>query len=435
MRFFEFTQPQNDIGKAMAELQYVLDNAPIDPAILKKMKELAKSKNVPKLTKPVATMQPAANDQAKPSQNAPSKVAESSQSDVDQILSFLGSNPDPQLVTQMLHVIKKNAYRNLIDEVIKQKFQSKEKASQTIKQEIYQKLDSVSESVPVKVMLDFLNECLAGGVIDCPKMISAGDTDVLTRNPFPITNEAYRKIILGLCNISLSGGAASGRGEIGLAFAGMNTIKGAKDIRINEQDIEVKASAAGTDFWLKGTKGFSKDKAKRASDILLSKLNTVGGKFSLSQLKKEGGLAQITPRSTAILNPLFQKLGQVETQKLLKDVIKTLHSATSIDEFDSDIDASVNQDGSVDIRKLEIAVGKIAYFYYQKMEGHAGVLVLNVDDLTYTYIKSPSDMATAIQSLGLQATGVINFRPNSEGSTTWKLAATGSKRQSIKPAV
>lgn len=436
MRFFEFTQPQqSNVNNQMADLEYVLHHAPIDPAILKKIKEFAKSRAKQKVkqsqipTKPVVTQQPQPNGSVQPQP----EVKESLESDIDELLDVLATSADPQMVRDMLHAAKKNACRNLIDQIVKQKFQSGDRALATIKAEIIRTINDIAETVSVKEMIDFLNACVAGGVIDCVSMVQSEEGTLVQRQPFPLTNEAYRKFIGPLCNINIGGGAAGGRGEVGLAFAGIGATKGAKDLTINGTDIEVKASTAlQADFWLKGTKGFSKDKAKEASSIFLNKLNSVGGKFAISQLKREGGLAQVTASSLPILNPLFQQLGQVETQKLLKTVIKTIHHATDVSQFDADIDASVEKDGTLDISKLELAVGKIAFYYYQKMENHPGVLMLNVGDLTYTYIKSPEDMVTAIQSLGLQSTGVINFRPNSEGSTTWKLSRMGTKRRTVK---
>lgn len=438
MRFFEFTQSsQPNTSNQMAELEYVLDHVPIDPVVLKKVKDFAKSRAKQKTTKvvtpakPVPAQQPQTVTPTQPQTTEP-PVKESVENDIDEILDVLSNNSDPQLITQILHTIKKNGYRNLIDQVIKQKFQSGDKAIATIKDHIIKTIDSISETVSVKEMIDFLNACASGGVIDCSSMIQSEQGTLVQRQPIPLSNESYRKFVGPLMNISVSGGAAGGRGEIGLAFAGIGASKGAKDLTINGTDIEVKASAQTTDFWLKGTKGFSKDKPTQAAAHFLNKLNTVGGKFTLSQIKDEGGMAQLTADKLPIVNPLFQRLGQAETQKLLKETIKILHSKTDISQFDSDIDASVAEDGTLDIRKLELAVGKIAFYYYQKMENHPGVLMLNVSDLTYTYIKSPEDMVTAIQSLGLQSTGVINFRPNSEGSTTWKLARMGTKRRTVK---
>lgn len=439
MRFFEFTQSsQPNTSNQMAELEYVLDHVPIDPVVLKKVKDFAKSRakqKTPQTTapaKPVPAQQPQTVTPTQSQSATEPPVKESVENDIDEILDVLSNNSDPQMITQILHVIKKNGYRNLIDQVIKQKFQSGGKAVATIKDEIIKTIDSISETVSVKEMIDFLNACASGGVIDCTSMIQSEQGTLVQRQPIPVTNESYKKFIGPLMNISLTGGAASGRGEIGLAFAGIGAAKGAKDLTINGTDIEVKASTQTTDFWLKGTKGFSKDKAKEASAIFLNKLNSVGGKFALSQLKREGGLAQVTATSLPVLNPLFQQLGQAETQNLLKTVIKKIHYATDISQFDTDVDAAVAEDGTLDIKKLELAAGKIAFYYYQKMENHPGILMLNVADLSYTYIKSAEDMSTAVQSLGLQSTGIINFRPNSEGSTTWKLASMGTKRRTVK---
>jgi hypothetical protein len=423
----EFIQQPNDLGD-LGDLVYLLHNAPVSDkaiakvlSIIKQDNPVIKPKPVPPPTGNVPGQQKTPPAQAQPVDQEigsnTGELNEASENSEDTIIQW-AKTASPEQRSAVIYYIKLDVFHNLANSVIKKKIKVK---ADSIREPLNAAISSLAGKVPVEDMTEFLNECVAGGVIDVPSMVNP-EAESVRAQPIPVSNPKYRSIVQRLLEINLGSASASGKGEFGLAFAGIDTTKGEKDINVGGQDVELKASHRGKDFFFKGQTGFDHRSQSEALGLLVKAVNSVGGNLKLSEKSGEGGVAQINLSTlTNKLNPYFSKLGQKAVQDLLVKIISKIHSHHDVSQFAGDIQNSVNADGTVDYSKLLAAASEVSFYYYQMMEKHAGILMLNISSMTYLYQTSPKSFALLVNSGVVTCTGAIDFRKSTMGSLTFKL--------------
>lgn len=405
MKLSEFHTPQSS---AAADITYVLNNAPVSTGLLTKILRAIKPKE------PVKTPQPAAQQVQQPTQTTDEPVVTESAIDLKAELLQVIETAPPEKLEEIAFYIKLDAFRNLANQVIAKKIHAKRGAI-TIR--IHQTLASLAGQIPVRTMVEFLEKCLEGGVIDVPAMINSSTEGTAG---IPTSDIRYVPIIKALFMIDLGSAAAVGKGEVGMAFAGINTIKGESDITVGSMDVEVKASTAGTDFFLKGAKGYGKH-MHSALKLFVDTVNSAGANLTNSNKVNKGGIAQLNNDWNKALTPFFIKLGADKVRKLLMQVLRHIYPEKEIAEFATDIHSSVNEDGSIDYKKLTLATAELAFDYYQTMENHHGILMLNVTRHTYSYQTEARGFAQLVPMGLVTQTSAIDFREANHGALTFKL--------------
>ena len=437
MKLNEFAPPTTG---PLKDINYVLQNAPVSPELLTKisgfLKQLSPEKQ--QTTQTTQTTQPVAPQQSRVAPKlapttASKPVAQEpvAQEPIDpetdnlyeakqgsyasEIIKAVEAGLPEELQAKILYAIKLDAYRNLTDEIITKKIKDK---VETIRPLIHEKIDGMGKVISVTAMIDFLNVCKKSGTIDAPKMVSTPTQGATL--PIPVLKPEFNKIFTVLCDINPGSAAALGKGEVALAFTGVNTIKSTSDIQVAGKDIEVKSTLKGSDFFLKGAKGYGK-KVSDALGKLVSAVNSVGAKLKNVNAAKEGGISQLNNLWVNNLNPYFSKLGQKKVQKLFIDILQDVYSEMSMSGYSKDIISSVNSDGTVDYGLLRLATSKIAFDYYKKTAGHDGILMMNVDKLTYSFQTKSNGFSELVRTGLLSQTSAIDFRNSALGAPTFKL--------------
>jgi len=442
----EFAPPQQ--GSELADLIYLLQNAPVSHHLLVKGLEVIKHDKMIQQKRNLQTPQVPAQQPSKPAV-APQPTAQPAQQvaapqpevpeEEPELLERVATSAKPkanhalisqiekelpgcsdQTLQRLLYNIKLDSYHLMADSIVSKKISVKVKA---IKSAIKLALTDLADVVSTETMVNFLKECEKGGVIDTRAMVKE-TSDV--QQDIPLTNDAYRPIVLRLMQTGLGSAAASGKGEFGLAFAGMGASKGEHDITINGVDIEVKASHGGTDFFFKGQTGFGVEGAygggpKAGLSKLVDALNSVGGKFNKINETGKGGISQINNKTLNSINPYFKLLGHSNVKKLLCSVVQDNHPDHSIKAFFPAINSSVRKDGTVDYTALSTATSAVSFFYYQKHENHTGILMLNITNGTYMYQNNAKEFMRSVMTGAVSTISAIDFRTSTKGSLTFRL--------------
>ena len=330
---------------------------------------------------------------------------------IEQHLSQVGNDEDLRELVFSIHVRK---FKELAKKIVQNKIKSKATESYRSIEAI---IPNLGATIDVTLMTDFLNECLTTGVIDIPSMLATSTKD----NKIPLSNPAYEPIIKELLSITLPGGAAVGAGEIGMAFAGIDTVKEVTDIKVGELDVEVKASRGTSDFYMKGTAGAGFGNHMAGVKELVSHLNEAGANFKASNEVKNGGIAQLNDKTVNALQPYFKKMGSEKTLQVLMSVLKAIHKnePEMVEKYEEEISIAINENGMIDYELLLVPTSKLNFEYYKAMSGHNGVLMLNIDAFTYFYVQDPESFAELVSNGTLKQRAAIEFRTNSLGGLAY----------------
>jgi len=431
MRFFEFTYNKvtnEEVGSNPADdLAYLISNTELSPEVLKYIQDTLntivdteedgeieqRSYSNTEIQSPGSSIAP---DKEDPTDKLKESSTASMEAELKAALDLAKKQgTHDKKLSQLLYIVRDDAFKKLASEIVKNKFKSKNQESYEL---IKNKIRGLSTKIPVYLMTDFLNDCKEGGVIDAPQMIrNEGKSSNI-----PVSDPKYINVVKAFLDIELP---RIGRGEIGLAFAGIDTVKGATDITVSGIDIEVKASR-GVDFFMKGNAdegGFGNQ--NKAVEILAKKLATVGSKFKANNRSKQGGIASVGKTNITTFNLFFQRLGHDETVNLLVDVLKELNKKKPdiVEQYRQDIEDAVAEDGSVNYSRLGLATAKINFDYYKAMANHAGVLVLNLKDFQYHYISKSETWAKYIKNNILVQQYALDFRTNGLGGIAYTVNA------------
>jgi hypothetical protein len=437
MRFFEFSRNLTlpVLQNPADDLAYLISNTNLSPDILKLISSTLKTlvnknqddqdndaKNIkpPEPLKPQPKTQepqpstPQTNNQN--TQEPTDKLKESSTEAMEnELLDYLKqvkqTGTQDKELSKLLYQVRDVQFKKMTSAIISAKFKDKNRESYEL---VKKTVRSLSTKIPVDVMTQFLQDCLNGGIIDTPSMIS-GETKSTS---IPISNPNYETVARAFLDLNLE---RLGRGEIGLAFMGIETIKQSSDLLVENANIEVKASK-DTDFYLKGNpdEGGFGNQAKAVS-TLTKALNRAGANFKSHNKSRQGGLAAIGRTNINSINDYFKNLGRKETVQTLVEVLKELNfkSPEIVDQYDEDILKAVNEDGSVNYNLLSLATAKINFDYYKEMSGHEGILVLNLGAFQYIYINNADTWADKVKNNILQQMYAIDFRSNGLGGIAY----------------
>lgn len=427
MRFFEFkstdfTPISEDSSLSPADqLSYLIANTELSPEILKFLhdslqKMIGKEDDAEPVSANSDPEKVAASNTIPSSEEPEDKLKESSASSMEIELMTALSQAKKQgthekQLSRMLYIVRDEAFKKLASDIVRQKFKSKNQESYEL---IKNKIRGLSTKIPVQTMADFLNDCKEGGVIDTPQMIKSQG-----KYPIPVTDPKYIPLVKSFLDIELP---RIGRGEIGIAFAGKDVEKGATDISVSGNDIEVKASR-GTDFFMKGNAdegGFGNQ--NKAVEILANRIAKVGSKFQPNNRAGKGGIASIGRTNISNFNQYFVRLGRQETIKLLVDVLKELNkkSPDLVEQHIDEISSAVDNDGSVNYSALELVTAKINFSYYKLMAGHTGVLVLDLKAFEYFFVDEVETWAEYLKKGLLTQMYALDFRSNGLGGIAYK---------------
>jgi hypothetical protein len=427
MRFFEFrsenyTRLGENTGASPAdELSYLIANTDLSPEILKFIQNslenmIGKEDDVEPVSNKINPEKITAPTTIPSDEEPVDKLKESSSAMEAELMAALSQakkqGTHEKQLSRMLYIVRDEAFKKLTSDIVTQKFRSKNKESYEL---IKNKIRGLSTKIPVQIMTDFLNDCKDGGVIDTAQMINS-----TKKSPIPITDPKYIPLVKSFLDIELP---RIGRGEIGIAFAGKDTIKGATDITVNNIDIEVKASR-GTDFFMKGNAdegGFGNQ--NKAVEILANGIAKVGSQFKPNNRAGKGGIASIGRTNISTFNQYFVQLGRKETIKLLVGVLKELNKKRPdiVDQYIDDISSAVADDGSVKYSSLELATAKINFSYYKAMAEHKGVLVLDLKSFEYFFVDDVEKWADYLRQGLLVQMYALDFRSNGLGGIAYKV--------------
>lgn len=381
------------------------------------------------------------------SENMSSSVVQAATANKARLLALLASDPDLQAAHDEIMAEKEQEVRTtvkaerkqgqetiykLVDSIIKKKFS----VAQT---ESFAGIINVigdllrSDEVSYKEMVEFLTVCEQKGVIKTGSMISKEGSEGI----IPLTDKKYLPIVSKLLSDTLVsvGNASWGAGEAGLAFCGIAARKEISDISVGKTHVEVKAGSRNIDFFLKGTKGFGTQ--LQGLETLINTLNEVAAQngmepFAMSNQTGKGGIASIGyarlngTRGLVGLNNYFMRMERKQVQSLLITVLKQIHASKPeiVDQFTSEVKASVGKDSTVDYYKLVQATSKISFAYYADMESHDGLLLLNIPNFTYIYrsAKETESFGELVSDGKIFPSSAIDFRTNSSGGISYKIA-------------
>jgi len=273
-------------------------------------------------------------------------------------------------------------------------------------------------------LLRFLGDCAAPNrIIDMPTVVSKSLTS--GKLIFPVEYFELAKRIAKLTPGSSS--SASGKGEALLILTGKATEKANPgDITVDGVGlIEVKSSDLTGKSKLSDFVFGGKMQTAKARTILVNTVNKAAGQVMyLDKLSKEtegddtnkvSGISSIGPKALVKLNPIFQKMGATNTQKMFTEMFTSVIGPGFENEIQY-IVSTIDNNGVVP-EKMFPGIKILMFKYYQKINKHAGVLALNINHLTYSYTSTGKDFAKLPD---IKTTSIFDFRPVNASITSFK---------------
>lgn len=336
-----------------------------------------------------------------------------------------------------------------------------EKFTKTLKQALFGKILDMQEGSDVtqEEIKGFLQACVDGKVINMLKVISTPSGNIKDH-----VNPEYKKVfdVFVQENIfSYSPGTTSGAigpGEMALSMMGNPAEKGKKgDLKIGDEEIEIKASAKtggrfnsksiakATTGWQIWSSEINKIMQKAPEDATISvtqKDNTQkqvpareynGNQFNVIKGRaKEGSkynwnASGFKALNIEVLDPYADK---ADTFNLFEKTIQALvqnYDSLSKKQPDNShhkpfnpgdlIADAINDDGTADMVKMNLAYSKIAYSSYHLADGITTVMLLRTDTLDYTIFKDANDLMTQMKSGNVITGGGFNWNDDQQTPT------------------
>ena len=270
------------------------------------------------------------------------------------------------------------------------------------------------------LVFEFLEKCSTPDrIFDLSAVVS--NAPVSNIKPIPEKYQAICKTIGRLTPGSSS--SATGKGELLCILAGKGTKdqKTKGDINVDNKLIEVKASDVGaktiSDFVF-GGKMPTKDARKILVDTLNSELGrTVFIDALATQENKEGikGISAIGVKNLKTLNRYFQEIGQEKTREMFKNMFEAVVGNEYTEEI-QEIIQSIDSNG-VNQESYFPPLKKLMFKYYKNVNGHDGILTINVPSLSFDY----TEEAENFENLdNVTITYLFDFRPVASSITSFK---------------
>jgi hypothetical protein len=342
-----------------------------------------------------------------------------------------------------------------------------QKFTKTLKQALFGKILDMQEGSDVtsEEIKNFLEACVNGDVINMLDVISRSEGNIKNH-----VNPKYQKVfdVFVQENIfSYSPGTTSGAigpGEMALSMMGNPAEKGKKgDLKIGNEEVEIKASAKtggrfnskaiakATTGWATWAKGIAKIMQNAPEDATISvtqkdgseKLVPAreynGNRYNVIKKKaKEGSkynwnASGFKALNIEVLKPYANKR---ETYELFESTIKSLvqnydklsnqqAGNTHHKPFDPGklIADAINDDGTVDMKEMNIAYSKIAYSSYHLADGITVVMLLRTDNLNYVIFRNADDLVQQMGGDKIVTGGGFNWNDDQQTPTPGYIAA------------
>jgi len=342
-----------------------------------------------------------------------------------------------------------------------------EKFTKTLKQALFGKILDMQEgsNVTSEEIKNFLEACVRGDVINMLDVIRQPEGNIKNH-----VNPKYQKVfdVFVEENIfSYSPGTTSGAigpGEMALSMMGNPAEKGKKgDLKIGDEEVEIKASAKtggrfnskaiakATTGWATWAKGIAKIMQnapedatvsvtqKDGSEKLVPARDYNGNRYNVIKKKaKEGSKYNWNSSGFKALNieVLQPYANKRETYELFESTIKAL--VQNYDKLSKEqsgnthhkpfnpgelISNAINDDGTVDMKKMNIAYSKIAYSSYHLADGITMVMLLRTDNLNYVIFKDADDLVQQMGGDKIITGGGFNWNDDQQTPTPGYIAA------------
>jgi hypothetical protein len=342
-----------------------------------------------------------------------------------------------------------------------------QKFTKTLKQALFGKILDMQEGSDVtgQEIKEFLEACVRGDVINMLDVIQQPQGNIKNH-----VNPKYQKVfdvfveenIFSYAPGTTSG--AIGPGEMALSMMGNPAEKGKKgDLKIGKEEVEIKASAktggrfnskaiakatTGWQTWSNKINEIMQSAPKGATIPVMQKDGTFqkidaqsydGNQYNVIKGKaKKGSKYNWNKKGFDALNNevLEPYANKKQTADLFISTIKAL--VQNYDKLSKKqasnkhhkpfkpaeliIDA-INNDGTVDMKKMNIAYSKIAYASYHLADGITTVMLLRTDTLDYTIFKDADDLVGQMNNDRVITGGGFNWNDDQQTPTPGYIAS------------
>lgn len=342
-----------------------------------------------------------------------------------------------------------------------------EKFTKTLKQALFGKILDMQEGSDVsgQQIKEFLEACVRGDVINMLNVIGTSQGNIKDH-----VNPKYQKVfdvfveenIFSYAPGTTSG--AIGPGEMALSMMGNPAEKGKKgDLKIGDEEVEIKASAktggrfnskaiakatTGWQTWAQKINEIMSQAPKDAtisvtqkdgSEKLIPAREYNGNRHNVIKGKaKKGSKYNWNSSGFKALNiEVLQPYSNLrQTFDLFESTIRAL--VQNYDKLDKPqqgnshhkpfnpgdlIEAAINDDGTVDPKKMNIAYSKIAYASYHLADGITTVMLLRTDNLSYTIFRNADDLVDQMNNNTVTTGGGFNWNDDQQTPTPGYIAS------------
>ena len=342
-----------------------------------------------------------------------------------------------------------------------------EKFTKTLKQALFGKILDMQEGSDVsgQQIKEFLEACVRGDVINMLNVIGTSQGNIKDH-----VNPKYQKVfdvfveenIFSYAPGTTSG--AIGPGEMALSMMGNPAEKGKKgDLKIGDEEVEIKASAKtggrfnskaiakATTGWQTWAQKINEIMSQAPEDATISVTQKDGSEKLIPAREyngnrhnvikgkaKEGSKYNWNASGFKALNiEVLQPYSNLrQTFDLFESSIRAL--VQNYDKLDkpqqgnshhkpfnpSDlIEAAINDDGTVDMKKMNIAYSKIAYASYHLADKITTVMLLRTDNLEYTIFRNADELVDQMNGDSIITGGGFNWNDDQQTPTPGYIAS------------
>jgi hypothetical protein len=342
-----------------------------------------------------------------------------------------------------------------------------EKFTKTLKQALFGKILDMQEggAVSGQEIKEFLEACVRGDVINMLQVIGTSQGNIKDH-----VNPKHQKVfdvfveenIFSYAPGTTSG--AIGPGEMALSMMGNPAEKGKTgDLRIGDEEIEIKASAktggrfnskaiakattgwkvwaqkinqimsqAPEDATISVTQKNGQEELIKAREYNGNRHNVIKGKakegskynwnasgfkaLNIEVLKPYSNLSQTYDLFESSIRALVQNYDKLSKPQQGNSHHKPFNPGDLIE-------AAINDDGTVDMKKMNIAYSKIAYASYHLADGITTVMLLRTDTLDYTIFKDADELVGQLSSGQAMTGGGFNWNDDQQTPTPGYIAS------------
>ena len=342
-----------------------------------------------------------------------------------------------------------------------------EKFTKTLKQALFGKILDMQEGGDVsgQEIKEFLEACVRGDVINMLQVIGTSQGNIKDH-----VNPKHQKVfdvfveenIFSYAPGTTSG--AIGPGEMALSMMGNPAEKGKTgDLRIGDEEIEIKASAktggrfnskaiakattgwkvwaqkinqimsqAPEDATISVTQKNGQEELIKAREYNGNRHNVIKGKakegskynwnasgfkaLNIEVLKPYSNLSQTYDLFESSIRALVQNYDKLSKPQQGNSHHKPFNPGDLIE-------AAINDDGTVDMKKMNIAYSKIAYASYHLADGITTVMLLRTDTLDYTIFKDADELVGQLSSGQAMTGGGFNWNDDQQTPTPGYIAS------------